>query len=257
MTSDLERLQAKMMKQAMGDGPLERQLLLLKLSHALETHPPFGETYVSYFSAPQQKWIAEISALLKRVGTMPGVECDSIRHTMAQYWKPSMDQLCQLVLRTIETLKLELELEGREQIGQVYGAGEVFDLFADLKQIIGKAESSIMVVDSYFSANAFSNYLAGIEPNVQVRILAGKYADDVQTAVRLHVTQFQSTIELRHSKEMHDRVVIIDDQRPWIIGASIKDAGKKPTYLLPVPPQLASKKVSAYEQIWAAATPLV
>ena len=52
---------------------------------------------------------------------------------------------------------------------------------------------------------------------------------------------------------MHDRVVIIDDENPWIIGASIKDAGKKPTYILPVPPHFAEKKIQAYETIWDSA----
>ncbi len=256
MTRDLNRLQAKLMRDAMGDGPLERQLILLKLSLALDTHPSFGDKYVSEFRAPQQKWIAEVSALLKRVGFNPGYECDAIRRTMIQHWKPSMDQLCQLVQRTIAELKLELELEGHEQIGQVYNAGEVFDLFADLKQIIGKAEKRIMIVDAYFSADAFSGYLTGLEPKMEIKILAGQYADDVKTAVDLHTAQFHSSVELRRSKDMHDRVIIIDDVSPWIIGASIKDAGKKPTYLFPVPPQLAAKKIKAYEEIWAGAAPL-
>ena len=181
---------------------------------------------------------------------MHGVKYKANCGTMIQYWKPSIDQVCQLVLRTIEELQLELELDGRENIGQVYNAGEVFNLYADLKQIIGNAERSVFVVDAYFSADAFSGYFADIDPNVPVRILAGKYSDGLQTAIRLHESQFHSSFELKRSKEMHDRVVIIDDKNPWIIGASIKDAGKKPTYILPVPPYLAEKKIQAYQDIW-------
>lgn len=253
MTNDLDRLQAKMMKQAMGDGPLERQLLLLKLSHSLEILPGFGDKYISDFRTPQQKWIAKVSALLNRVSIMHGVKCNAICGTMIQHWKHSIDQLCQLALRTIEELQLELELDGRENIGQVYNAGEVYNLYADLKQIIGNAERSVFVVDAYFSADAFSGYLAELDPNVSVRILAGKYSDGIQTAIRLHESQFHSSFKLKHSKDMHDRVVIIDNENPWIIGASIKDAGIKPTYILPVPPLLAEKKIQAYEDIWDSA----
>jgi len=253
MTSDLKRLQAKMIKKQMGDGPLERQLLLLKLSHALETHPDFGDKYIGDFRSPQQKWIAEVSALLKRISFSHELNCKASCSTLVQYWKPSIDQLCQLVLRTIEEIRLELELDSKEEIGQIYNAGEVYDLYADLKNIIGKAEKGVLVVDAYFSADAFTGYLSGLEPNVSVRILAEKYSADLQTAIRLHETQFKSSIELRRSKAIHDRVVIIDSDSPWIIGASIKDAGKKATYILPVPPHLAEKKTQVYEDIWASA----
>lgn len=254
MSNDLERWQAKIIKNAMGDGPLERQLLLLKLIHLLETHPPFGDKYISDHRSPQQKWIAEVSALMKRIDLSHDFECRSVRGTSIQYWKPAMDRMCQLVLQTIEELRLELELDGREQIGQVYEAGQVYDFFADLKQIIGNAKKNLLVVDAYFSADAFSGYLSSLDQQVGIRILAGQYADDIKAAIRLHLTQFQSSIELRRSTEIHDRVIVVDEESPWIIGASIKDAGKKPTYILPVPPQLAAKKIQVYEAIWDSAT---
>lgn len=253
MTNDLGRLQSKLLKQAMGDGPLERQLLLLKLSHALEIAPEFGYEYIGDFRSIQQKWIAEVSALLTRVSNRHGMKCNATLRSMDRKWTASINELCQLVLRTIEELRLELELEGEENIGQVYNAGEVFNLYADLKEIIGNAKKSVFVVDAYFSTEAFSGYLAELNPNVSVRILAGQYSDGVQMAIRLHQTQFGSSFELKRSKDMHDRVIIIDDESPWILGASIKDAGKKPTYLVPVPPVLAEKKIQAYESIWASA----
>ncbi|MBX9623370.1 MAG: hypothetical protein K2X82_06110 [Gemmataceae bacterium] len=44
----------------------------------------------------------------------------------------------------------------------------------------------------------------------------------------------------------------------WVIGQSIKDAAeKKPTYLLPRPPDAARFKKTEYDAIWAAATVLL
>ena len=55
----------------------------------------------------------------------------------------------------IEALKLDLELEGRGEIGNVYAAGEVYELFPDLKKIIGGASEEILLVDPYFNGEAF------------------------------------------------------------------------------------------------------
>ena len=50
---------------------------------------------------------------------------------------------------------------------------------------------------------------------------------------------------------MHDRVIFIDEYVCWLIGQSIKDAAKaKPTYLVPLPPDVVSDKLSNYENIW-------
>jgi hypothetical protein len=44
--------------------------------------------------------------------------------------------------------------------------------------------------------------------------------------------------------------LIIDNSEVWIIGGSIKDAGKKPAYLIPLSPSIALKKIEIYEKLW-------
>jgi hypothetical protein len=36
----------------------------------------------------------------------------------------------------------------------------------------------------------------------------------------------------------------------WLVGASIKDGGVKPTYITPLPKDLSLKKLVIYEDIW-------
>ena len=62
--------------------------------------------------------------------------------------------------------------------------------------------------------------------------------------------QFGVTPELRKTKDIHDRLVILDGSDCWIVGGSFKDAGKKPTYLVPLQPSIAPTKVNIYETLW-------
>jgi hypothetical protein len=55
-----------------------------------------------------------------------------------------------------------------------------------------------------------------------------------------------SAFELRSSKELHDRLVLVDGDSAWIMGGSIKDAGKKATYLIPLPSPIAAAKIAIY-----------
>jgi hypothetical protein len=51
--------------------------------------------------------------------------------------------------------------------------------------------------------------------------------------------------------------IFIDGYACWIIGQSVKDAAKaKPTYLVPVPPDVAPEKLNNYEEIWSKANAL-
>jgi len=110
-----------------------------------------------------------------------------------------------------------------------------------------------MVVDPYFNGEAFDAYLSTAQPGLVIRILADRYSNDIRGYVERHKAQFQTHIELRRSRELHDRLVFVDQDTCWIMGGSIKDAGKKATYLIPAATQIAKAKNSIYAEIWARA----
>lgn len=242
----LERLQRKIL----GDGPAERQILLLKLCHEFESSPSAGDKYNGDASTPVQQWIARVGAILARVSVQRGIEFKSIKATSVQYWTFSYDNLRRTMLETIEELKLELELDGRDEIGQVYDAEKQYDFFTDLKGIVSSAEREVFIVDAYFDAATFHAYLSTVDPCISIRILCSRYANDLAACVQTFTAQTKGSVEVRKSQDTHDRVLFVDQSDCWIVGASIKDAGRKPTYLIPLQPQLAKAKQPIYENIW-------
>ncbi len=251
MNNNLDRLQ----KQLLGDGPAEKQVLLLKLLHEFETAPHFGEKYVADADSAPQRWIARIGALLARVGIEHKIKFQSTRQTSVQFWSVTREPFRQQLLAAAEEIKLALELDGHEDIGQVYGSQQQYDFLRDLKEIILGAQTEVYVVDPYFDGQAFETYLSPLGSGCSIRILCSRYSSDVAGHVTAFAAQHKVNPELRKSQNLHDRLVIIDSSDCWIVGGSIKDAGKKPTYLVPLQPNIAPTKIDIYEALWREAKP--
>ncbi|SFG69431.1 hypothetical protein SAMN04488020_103212 [Palleronia marisminoris] len=252
MDNQLNRLQ----KRLMGDGSAERQILLMKLLHEFETAPSFGDRYVADASSPQQRWIARIGALLARTGLEHEIAFKSSRGTSVQFWRASRESFRQKLLAAAEEIRLELELDGHEEIGQVYQAQQQYDFLRDLKEIILGAQSEVFVVDPYFDGVSFDTYLGPLGGNCSIRVLCSKYSMDLAGHARTFESQYGVKPELRKSRDLHDRLVIVDGADCWIVGGSIKDAGKKPTYLVPLQPGIAPTKIGIYESAWQEAQPV-
>lgn len=243
-------------KKLTGDGPAERQILLLKLQHEFETAPDFGTKYVGDADAPAHRWMSRVGALLARVSMQHKIAFQTQKGSSVQYWALARDGFRRKLSDAIEEIKLELELEGRDDFGQVYEAGKEYDFFSDLKDIVSGASSEIFIIDAYFDDVAFDAYFGAIDSNITIKILCGSYANDVATYVKKFTAQTGAQVEIRKTKAIHDRVIFLDNSDCWIVGASIKDAGKKPTYLIPLAPQITPQKLAIYEGEWSGAAPV-
>ena len=248
-----ERME-RMMRKLEGDGPVEKQIILLKMTESLEQAPEFGEKAIMNPASPQRQWLSKVGALLSRLGLDKQVQYRAACQTLIQYWKPAIVQIQGQVLDAIEELKLELELDGRSEIGNAYEPGDVYRFFADLKSIIGGSESELLIIDPYFNGEAFDAYLSEADPSIKVRILADRYSKDLKAYIEKHMAQYGSSVEVRRSKELHDRIIFIDGAVSWIMGGSIKDAGKKATYLIPLSTPITEAKYSIYSDIWERAS---
>jgi len=247
-----------MTRKLFSESAVERHILLLKLTEVLANAPGFGDEPTFDVNTPQRQWLSEVGALLSRLGPAKGIAFRSTFNALPRQWNSAITQIKGQILDAIQEITLELELNGRSDIGSAYPPGDVYRFFADLKAIVNGAESSIEVVDPYFDGEAFDSYLSTAKPNLQIRILADRYSKDVKSYVDKHKAQFQSQIALRRSNELHDRLVFIDDSSSWIIGGSIKDAAKKKaTYLIPLASELTKEKRKIYGDIWNRASELM
>lgn len=255
MSDDLRRAIEKQSRELAGPTPIEQHIILFKLTELIRNMPECVSNPSTGIS-PQRQWIAEVGALVSRVSSEKKINFNTAKAFLSLNWANAVSQIQGLVLDVIEDLKLDLELSGRADIGSAYSPGEAYKYFADLKSIIDRAQSSIFLIDPYFDGDTFNNYLAGVESHIEVRIFASKHAQEVKAFIDKHKIQFNSNIEVRKNKNLHDRLVIIDRGDCWITGGSLNHGGMKtPSYLIPVGTELTNDKLSMYDAIWSESKP--
>ena len=216
----------KLLSQLRGPNPAEKQIILLKLLHLLEHMPEFSGQGSIDAQSPQRQWLSSVGALLKRYDKLHfGTWFDTSMNFMGRYRNHSINKIQGYVVDAIEAIKLELELDGRSDIGTAYAPREMYRYFRDLKQIIAGARQEILVVDPYFNGDAFDAYLSDSAERVSIRILAERYASDIVAYADRHSAQFETAIEIRRSKELHDRLC---DNRPRrMLGKWRLDQGRR------------------------------
>ena len=144
--------------------------------------------------------------------------------------------------------ELEIDLPDAEIKG-VYGPGEEYEFYRDLKSILATAQGEIFVIDPYLSAEIFDVYAGAIPRKVKFWLLSNNVSSDVKNLAQKYASG--GNLQFRVSDSVHDRVIFVD-KRVWLSGQSIKDAAKKkPTYVVEHDEPLMRE---IYERIWQSAS---
>jgi len=153
----------------------------------------------------------------------------------------------------IQDLELNLEENFTER---VYDAGSPFDFHTDFRDILSKAENEIFIIEPFINEDLLEVTLRGIDSNLNIKILTNSNNADRRgkfTKIsNMFKTQHKGNFETRESQYIHDRGIFINNIAGWVMGQSIKDAGKKPTYLIKL--QNPQKLESIYRKIWNSAS---
>lgn len=104
--------------------------------------------------------------------------------------------------------------------------GSVFSAKSRVRELLDTAQDEVFIVDPYVGVGTL-DCLRDLE--VPVRILTGEHASAVEDGLDRAVVDFIAEgheLEVRRCSGLHDRHLIFND-RCWLVGGSLKDAGKK------------------------------
>lgn len=108
---------------------------------------------------------------------------------------------------------------------KIFYEGQIYDAFSLLVDFISGAEKSIVLVDNYVDVGTL-NILAKKKVGVDVTIYTIKKTKLSEKDVETFNQQY-SKLQIQYTGVFHDRFLIIDNEKAYHIGASLKDAGKK------------------------------
>ena len=235
---------------------MDKAVLLAQLQSLLETAPDFSAYSAS--SREHSVWLAKGHALIKRSHSSLSMEVIEFA-SESDNLHFSRDRQIAKIFNLIHRAIADLELDAPLLAGQAFAPGEVYDFFKALSAAVSSTTKSIFIIDAYLDDQIFDSYISGLSTGVSVHLLTGtKYGvpAKLKPAV-VSYNQHGTVAEVKISDEIHDRVLFIDNLSCWVMGQSIKDAAKaKPTYLLPLPTDIAMLKLSHYELIWRNASAL-
>lgn len=208
-------------------------------------------------SAPRQVWLAAARQLVERL--------DQGNHhlllqTLLQQLK--MKNATAIGRTSFERREAhELLRPSIQELGDVFekaGApgeiavpeGSTFTAKSQVRDLLAIASTPVLVVDPYVGVGTL-DCLRSV--TTAIRLLTGVQHDSIEARFDAALAQFKSEgfeIDVRRVHMLHDRHLAFND-RCWLVGSSLKDAGKKAFHCLEV---VDSKPdvVRALEAKWSA-----
>jgi phage regulator Rha-like protein len=118
-------------------------------------------------------------------------------------------------------------MESKDRIPDqgIFFEGQVFDAYNFVSDLFRKAEKSIVIVDNYVDDTVLL-HLTKLKKEVQVRIIKKSISDQFRLDLKKFEDQYFH-VEVKASKSIHDRFIIIDGEVLYHLGASLKDLGKR------------------------------
>ena len=106
----------------------------------------------------------------------------------------------------------------------IFYDGQIYDAYAFVSDLIRKAVNRIVLIDNYIDDTVLT-LMDKRSAGVEAVIYTGKLTKQLQLDVDKHNSQYPP-IKVRIFSKAHDRFLVIDDE-VYLVGASIKDLGKK------------------------------
>ncbi len=108
---------------------------------------------------------------------------------------------------------------------KVFFEGQVYDAFELLVTLVQRAKREIVLVDGYVDTGTL-NILAKKRPGISATVWTHPKTCLTERDIATFNAQYPA-LEVRHTASFHDRFLILDGVEGYLIGASLKDAGKK------------------------------
>jgi hypothetical protein len=136
---------------------------------------------------------------------------------------PRLEQLERRVAKTEEKIDFFVKTS-LPPVEGIFFDGQIYDAYDFICDLIKSAKTRIVLIDNYVDDTVLT-MLDKRETGISAIIYTQKISPQFKLDIAKHNAQYPA-IDVKEFKKSHDRFLIIDDN-VYLIGASLKDAGKK------------------------------
>ena len=108
----------------------------------------------------------------------------------------------------------------------VFYDGQLWDACSLVERLIGRAEATVLLIDNWIGV-ATLDMLAKKREGVAVELVTSPRGNRLAASDLERFNAQYPTLAVRTSTAFHDRFLIIDGKELYLIGASLKDLGRK------------------------------
>ena len=136
-----------------------------------------------------------------------------------------IERLERKVMKHDEQIELVLKTSLPPDEGIFYD-GQLWDACSLVEKLIARAKSTILLIDSWVDVGTLDMF-AKKRKGVAVTLVTSPRGDKLaQSDIAKFAAQY-GALDVKTSTVFHDRFLILDDKELYLIGASLKDLGKK------------------------------
>jgi len=214
-------------KNIFSEGELDPSLVCAKFAHTGEYGRAAGYTQTKDVDFYNLDVIISV-----------GYRVKSVRGTRFRQWanavlkeylirgyaiNPRLEQLEQRVAKTEEKIDFFVKT-ALPPVEGIFFDGQIYDAYEFICGLIKSAKTRIILIDNYVDETVLT-MLDKREAGVTATIYTQKISSQLQLDITKHNAQYPA-IDVKEFTKFHDRFFILDNQ-VYLIGASLKDLGKK------------------------------
>lgn len=124
----------------------------------------------------------------------------------------------------VANIKSHIKSSSLELKQGIFFNNEIFDAYVFTSNLIKSAKKSIVLIDNYIDESILT--LFSKNQNIKIQIYTATISKQFQLDINKYNQQY-SNLEVKITKNFHDRFMILDSKDVYHIGASLKDLGNK------------------------------
>ncbi len=124
----------------------------------------------------------------------------------------------------VANIKSHIKSSSLELKQGIFFNNEIFDAYVFISDLIKSAKESIILIYNYIDESILT--LFSKNQNIKIQIFTSTISKQLQLDINKYNQQY-SNLEVKITKNFHDRFMILDDNNVYHIGASLKDLGNK------------------------------
>jgi len=183
----------------------------------------------------RQGTLAHFLTQMLRTGLRPKFQDEFLQHlhSLELDWDRTTNQI--QARRRPHEMKKEI----------ILAEAKPYEAYKQIENIIGSCRIELAIIDPWVGEDIFPLYLESVPASASIRILTQNMTGKFE-AVAKRFSQERNRFEVRVA-QVHDRYLIVDG-RAWIIGQSLKDAGKRPLAITELSD--ADQARTLFEKLW-------